>query len=279
MTPLLRILSLVAILATSSSLLAAEKFTTREVVYKKVGDRELVMDLYEPTAKSESPRPAIVYFHGGGWGKGSRKSFEGRARRYAAMGIPCAAVEYRFISRKPNDPPVVCIQDAKSAMRWVRSHADELNIDPDKIMASGSSAGGHLSAAVTLLDGVDHPADDLSVSPKANAMVLFCPVLDNGPDGGYGHDRCGPNWRDYSPAHHVVKGAPPTLIFAGRDDQTAKLVLLDRFAKAMHDAGNPCELKVYEGGHDFASWRVNPENAKAVQKAFDKFLKEQGWLN
>ncbi|WP_425398870.1 alpha/beta hydrolase [Aeoliella sp.] len=266
------------LVCTAVAVQAKEAYTTRSVVYKKVGDRELELILSEPTAKSDEPRPAIVYIHGGGWSGGSHKSFADRLKRYVPRGIVFAQVEYRLIGRKPNDPPVPCIEDAKSAMRWVRSHADELNIDPDKILATGSSAGGHLSAAVTLLEGVDAAEDDLDVSPKANALVLFCPVLDNGPKDGYGHERCGPNWKDYSPAHHVTEGLPPTLILAGRDDPTAKLAAMERFTEAMQEAGNDCELLVLEGGHGFMRSKDHPENYQKTVEAFDDFLIKHGWM-
>ncbi len=72
---------------------------------------------------------------------------------------------------------MVCCNDTKSAMRWVRSHAAELGIDPERIAASGGSAGGHLAAFASMVEGIDDPADDLKVSPRGNALVLFNPVL------------------------------------------------------------------------------------------------------
>lgn len=272
------LLTVCLLVAVASVGQAANDYASRKVVYKEVGDQELEIILSEPTAESSAPRPAIVFFHGGGWIRGSNKSFTDRVKRYAPRGIVCAQVQYRFVENKPNTPPVVCIQDAKSAMRWMRSHAEELNIDPDRILASGGSAGGHLSAAVTLLEGVDDPADDLSISPKANAMVLFCPVLDNGPVDGYGHKRCGPDWKDYSPAHHVVEGAPPTLILAGREDGTAKFSALQRFTEAMQEAGNDCKLVGLPGPHGFMTSKEHPDNYPKTVEQFDEFLVKLGWM-
>src|SRR5690606_34070823 len=98
-----------------------------------------------------------------------------------------------------------------------RAHAEELGIDPDRIASAGGSAGGHLAAFVGMVDGMDDPQDDKSVSPKSNAMVLFNPVLNNGP-GGFGFDRIGQRYREYSPAHNVSADDPPAIVFLGSED-------------------------------------------------------------
>jgi acetyl esterase len=266
--------------------LAADPFTTRTVVYNNAGDRELKLELIEPTTGDEGTgdqekRPAIVFFHGGGWSGGNYSAFRSRARRFAAKGITGVLVEYRLIGRKPNDPPVVCIQDAKRAMRWVRSHAEELHIDPERIAACGSSAGGHLTACVGMLPGVDDPQDDLEVSSRANAMIMFCPVLDNGPDGGYdggpgyGHERCGPEWKKYSPAHHVTKEAPPALVMMGDNDHLIPVATLERFQKKMQEANARCDLHVFKGTHSFAS--ENGNGPKTIE-LIEKFLVSLEWL-
>lgn len=270
-----------AVLGFAASTLAAEPFTTRTVVYKKVDDRELKLELIEPTAEAQSPRPAIVFIHGGGWSGGNSKSFRSHAGHFAEKGIVGALVEYRLIGRKPNDPPVVCIQDAKSAMRWVRSHAEELGVDPERIAACGSSAGGHLTACVGMLPGVDDPQDDLEVSCRANAMIMYCPVLDNGPDGGYdggpgyGHERCGPEWKKYSPAHHVAKGTPPALVMIGDNDHLIPVSTVERFQQNMEQVGARCDLHVLKGTHAFA--REN-ENGPRTMKLFEDFLVSLEWL-
>jgi acetyl esterase len=277
-----RVVLLCVVTSLAGSAQAADAFTTRSVVYKKVDDRELKLEIVEPTSKSESPRPAIVFIHGGGWSGGNYSSFRKQAQHFARQGMVGVLVEYRLIGRKPNDPPVACIQDAKSAMRWVRSHAGELQVDPDRIAACGSSAGGHLTACVGMLPGVDDPADDLDVSCRANAMIMFCPVLDNGPDGGYdggpgyGHERCGPEWKKYSPAHHVTKDAPPALVMIGNDDHLIPVATLERFQSNMKEHKVRCDLHVFEGTHAFA--RENKNGPKTL-KLFEDFLVSLEWIS
>src|ERR1035437_19830 len=134
------------------------------VVYKKVEGRELKLYLIKPADwKASDRRPGIVFFHGGGWVGGGPSAFNTQGQYLATRGMVCAQVEYRLL-RDPKEPPLVCIQDAKCAMRWVRGHARELGIDPKRIAASGGSAGGHLSAFVGLAKGLDDPQDDLSIS-------------------------------------------------------------------------------------------------------------------
>ena len=100
-------------------------------------------------------------------------------------------------------------------MRYVRSHAEGLGIDPDRIAAAGGSAGGHLAVFTALVPGIDDPAEDLKVSCKPQALVLFNPVFNNGP-GQYGYKRVGQRFHDFSPAHNISKDTPPTISDRGR---------------------------------------------------------------
>ena len=88
-----------------------------------------------------------------------------------------------------------CVKDARAAMRYVRSHAPELGIDPDKIVFNGATAGGHLAAATAMFDGVDHADDDLTLSCRPDAMVLFSPVIDTSAVG-YGQAKIGERWKE-----------------------------------------------------------------------------------
>ncbi|MBI3881701.1 MAG: alpha/beta hydrolase [Verrucomicrobia bacterium] len=255
----------------------AAEFTTETRVYKKVGDRELHLHIEKPAAwKAADQRPAIVFFFGGGWVGGTPTQFQGQSEYLATRGMVGIRVEYRVIPKGDEGPPVVCCNDAKSAMRWVRARAAELGIDPQRIAAGGGSAGGHLAAFVGLVEGQDDPADDLKISPKTSALVLFNPVFDNGPDGGWGAKRVGDRFKEFSPAHNVTAAAPPAIIFLGSKDALIGVPVLERFKANMTKAGARCETHIYEGqAHGF--FNQDPYKTATLIEA-DKFLASLGWL-
>jgi arylsulfatase A-like enzyme/dienelactone hydrolase len=252
-------------------------FTSETVVYKKAGDRELRLHVEKPAGwQPTDRRPAIVFFFGGGWVSGTPTQFQPQSEYLATRGMVGIRVEYRVLAKGDKGPPIVCCQDAKSAMRWVRAHAAELGIDPSRIAASGGSAGGHLAAFATMVPGLDDPADDLSVSPKGDALVLFNPVFDNGPDGGYGQARIGDRYPEFSPAHNIGPQAPPAIVFLGDKDDLIATTVVERFKTNMTRSGVRCETHIYPGQkHGF--FNRDPFRTATVIEA-DKFLASLGWL-
>ena len=179
--------------------------------------------------------------------------------------------------------------DAKSAIRWVRTHAARLGIDPNRIAAGGGSAGGHLAAATGTLPTLDAPNEDKTISSVPNALVLFNPalVLDELPGlnlEGFGtrvpEERMGTAPKNLSPAHHVKKGTPPAIIFHGKADTTVPYATAEAFARVMKAAGNRCDLVGFEGEpHGFFNFnRGDNSNYHATLVATDRFLASLGWL-
>lgn len=261
--------------ATEAVLIAGE-----ERVYKRTAETTLTLSIVRPgNWQVDDRRPAIVFFHGGGWIGGFPGQFNAHSLYFASRGLVCVQARYRFVPDKTTIAPVVCIQDARSAMRWVRSHARELGIDPQRIASAGGSAGGHLAAHTGLVDGQDDPADDLSISPKSNAMILFNPVLDNGP-GSYGAERVGDHYPELSPAHNVSPDDPPAILFLGSNDKLIPVKTLENFQAKMTGAGIRCELHIYAGeGHGFFN-STNQEGKyyTLTVRAADQFLQSLGWL-
>lgn len=250
-------------------------------VYKTVDGRELKLYVTSPEeCRAGDQRPAIVFYHGGGWVGGAPGQFTEHSKYLASRGMVAVQVEYRLLDRKGNEPPTRCIHDAKSAMRWVRGHAMQLGIDPERIASAGGSAGGHLAAFVGMVEGMDDPNDDLSISAKSNAMVLFNPVLDNGPEG-YGHGRVDERFEDYSPFHNVSPDDPPAIFFLGSKDRLIPVETAHRFQQAMQQAGTRCEVMIFEGQpHAFFNYgRSGGKYYYETVLASDKFLRSLGWLD
>lgn len=280
MKPTLLLTLATAFLACALSFAADAKpktaFLGEERVYKKVDGRELRLFIVKPNDwKAADQRPALVLFHGGGWTGGAPTQFNEQATYLARRGLVCVQVEYRLVKDIPG-PPTNCVRDAKSAMRWVRGHAAELGVDPKRIGAGGGSAGGHLAAFVGMVEGNDDPADDLKISPKAAALVLFNPVFDNGPDGGWGTARVGDRYKEFSPAHNITSDDPPAIVFLGRNDTLNGVLVVERFQANMKKVGVRCETRFYDGqAHGF--FNNEPWKTVTVIEA-DKFLASLGWL-
>jgi len=251
------------------------------IPYKTVGERTLNLHIEQPADhKPGDTRPAIVFFFGGGWVGGSPKQFEPHSQYFATRGMVGIRVDYRTIDKKNGPPtPDICIEDAKDAIRYVRKNATDLGVDPERIAASGGSAGGHLAAATGLLPGFEDK--DAEPSSKPNAMILFNPVLDNGPEGGWGQKRVGDQFKKYSPAHNITKGAPPTIIFLGTKDKLIPVATMERFRDNMKKTGNRCELHLWpDGPHGYFNQGKldNKPYLDTVTKT-DKFLASLGWIS
>lgn len=257
--------------------LAANLEPTRAVVYKSVGGRDLHLNIFEPEGHRATDRRAcFLTIHGGGWtGLEPRRQYP-FAAHFAGLGLVGISVEYRLA--KPGGEPTVfdCVKDARSAMRYVRAHAAELGIDPQRIIANGGSAGGHLAAGTALFDGVDETGEDTSVSCIPNAVVLYFPVIDTTPSG-YGNSKIGPRWQELSPVHRVRPGVPPTIIFHGTGDTVTPFAGAKAFHDAMLKAGNRCELVVTDGAVHGYLMRDRAEYEKALRQT-EAFLASLGLL-
>jgi len=257
--------------------------------YKTVGDTKLELYVFRPEGwKPTDKRPALVCFFGGGWTGGTPRQFLPQCQYLATRGMVAIAADYRVASRN-QVKAVDCVKDTKSAIRFVRKNAARLGVDPDRIVAAGGSAGGHLASACGTITGFDEPNEDAAVSSRPNALLLFNPAVVLAPVDGMDldsermaamADRTGVDPRALSPYHHVVRGAPPTAIFHGKADRTVPYATVVAFAKAMQDAGNTCELFGYEDqGHGFFNYgRARNAMFTTTLKEADKFLAKLGYL-
>ncbi len=258
--------------------LAAPLKATREIVYKNVANRELHLHLFQPEGWQASDRRACyITIHGGGWTGGNPQRMYPFAEHYAKLGLVGISVQYRLYDPKTQTTVFDCVKDARSAVRYVRAHAAELGIDPQKLIVSGGSAGGHLAAATALFDGVDEASDDTRVSSTPNALVLLFPVIDTSKDG-YGNAKIGEHWQELSPVHHVRASLPPTITFHGTGDIVTPFKGAQAFHEAMLKAGNRSELVVNEGGAHGYLMRTQRLYDECLQKS-DAFLASLGLLS
>jgi acetyl esterase/lipase len=248
-------------------------------VYKTIGDVSLRLHIFYPAGHTPADRhPGIVFFFGGSWTHGKPQQFYPQCAYLASRGMLAMSAEYRVFSVH-GTPPRTSVEDAKSAVRLLRRHAGELGLDPNRLAAGGGSAGGQMAAACGLTDAFDAEGEDISVSARPNALVLFNPALDNGPDGA-GHERVKEYWQDFSPIHNITPSAPPTTFFLGTLDHVLPMASAQRYQALMQQAGARCDLHLYEGQkHGFFNYGTgaNPYYYQTVIEA-DLFLASLGFL-
>ncbi len=250
-------------------------------VYKKASGDDLWIYRFDPEGHDtqKDRRPAVVFFFGGGWNGGSVTQFEQHSKYLASRGIVAFVADYRVKSRQKTGPDA-CVADGKSAVRWIRTNAERLGIDPTRIAAGGGSAGGHVAATTGICDGLDDAAEENSnVSSKSNALLLFNPVYDNGPKG-YGHSRVKDRYKEISPFHNIRKGIPPAIVFLGTKDKLIPVSTAEEFKKRMEDVGSESQLFLYDDQpHGFFNFaKSDGKYYRETVIAMDRFLVKQGFL-
>lgn len=247
------------------------------VLYKEIDSTKLFLEIYYPDNMEEGKEhPAIIFFFGGGWINGNRKHFINQAKYFSKRGLVSILADYRT-EKSNNTTPFESLKDAKSAIKYVKNNATNFHVNKSKIIASGGSAGGHLAAATALIEDYNEASDSHSDKYKPDALVLFNPVIDNGP-GGYGYERIGDEYKKFSPLHNIKKDAPPTLILNGTVDALIPVETVKYYKKVMEKVGSRCDLKLYEGeGHGFFNYG-NFEYYKKTLIEADKFLVSLGYL-
>jgi acetyl esterase len=250
---------------------------TQKQVYKEVNGTRLEIWIWKPAGwKSGDRRPAIVFYHGGGWSGGSPTAFARQSAKLAERGMVAFSVQYRLTST-PGVTVEDCVKDAKSAFRWVVAHAAELGVDPKKVAAGGGSAGGHLAAALATLDGMDDNADDAGVSTVPAALVLFNPAAKlDFPRAIEATKKAPAELIRLSPYHHLKAGHPPCIIFHGDADDTVPIETVRDYAAKVIELGGLCEL-VEAPGQAHSFFNKEPHIWETLASA-EAFLREQQLL-
>ncbi|AGA26263.1 alpha/beta hydrolase [Singulisphaera acidiphila] len=286
-TSLIRTIAWLVLLGVTAILVRAEAHRTTlpesvaehlDIVYRSVAGREVRLDVYLPTAPPpQGGRPAVVTIHGGGWRGGSKRDMKLMSIQLAEHGYAVVAIDY-LLSRPGRPSWPGNFEDTREAVRWVRRHAADYGVNPDRIAALGVSAGGHLAALLgTYPDGpVDPDARDRSsasaspspsaVSARVQAVVdLYGPAdllasrsslpLPSTPVtlmlGGTLKEMPG-RYEAASPVHHVSPEDPPMLLIHGRDDRLVPLEQSQALAATLAEAGVAHRLiEVDNAAHGF----------------------------
>jgi acetyl esterase len=266
----------------------AQESTIQQVklVYKVVDGKELKVDMfYSDASQALDNSTAIALFHGGGWVFGDPSEFYGACRRYASLGYITFSFRYRLSRNEdgsyphPDISPIESVKDARSAIRWLRANADSLNVDPDKIVVGGQSAGGQLALSTALLDTINEETDNLDISPNPNALLLFSSnvnTLEPWIDNLLG-DRNGEIW-SISPYHNLKKSMPPAIAFHGEEDDQVLPYIVRMFKVKMEELGNYYDLHWYPGrkhylgeGNDRYATYFDEEILELTDEFLDKF--------
>lgn len=242
--------------------------------YKEADGVKRELEVYLPKDHDPANKavPGIMFFHGGGWGGGTRDAFKYQCAYFASRGLVAATVTYRLVTKEDRktmkgkmSAKRLCIPDAKSAIRWFKQHADELGVDPERIIVGGGSAGGHISLIATSNPGLNDPNDPEGFDTSVAAMVLFNPALSIGDARDSEIDFI----------QHLKPGAPPAIAFFGSKDTWLK-GWNPTYEKWKAFKGAKIEVQIAEGeGHAFFNrqpW------ADLTLVAADRFLNKLGLL-
>lgn len=256
------------------------------IAYAETVQGPLLMLVTRPADWSpDDRRPAVVFFYGGAWTNRSMDQFARHADYFASRGLVALRADHRVGSVHGTEPDAAA-RDGRTAVRWIRAHAGDLGIDPERIVASGASSGGHVAACTAHCPLDPANGEEPTVSSRPDALILFNPVVDYEEFAGWPEVREAFLWRFtglaadadlramISPVAHVDASPPPTLQFFGSEDDLIRQGR--RYAVAIEARGGRSEIFVAEGA-DHGFFNRSPWFERTLRRA-DEFLGSLGYL-
>jgi acetyl esterase/lipase len=251
-----------------------------DVVYAEAGGVPLRFDHYRPVRETAAT-PAVVFVHGGGWMRGDPSQAAGNALHFAREGIATVSISYRLAPASRFPAP---LDDVRHGLRWVRAHARELGIDPERLALLGVSAGAHLAVLAHLAHDMADLAPDLPGPLREVSESVRCVIAHYGPydigrrrsamvDALMGERAADAEWtRLASPLAHAARATAPMLLIHGTADQLVSWRESERMHAALQEAGKASELLLLDGApHAFqVDWRGEANQRANV--AMDAFL-------
>jgi acetyl esterase len=238
-----------------------------DVVYGEAAGEKLLLDAFTPEGRG--PFPACILVHGGGWVQGDKhNNFRTLLTPLSEAGFAWFSINYRLA---PKHRYPACVEDVETAIRTVKAHATDYNIDPKRIALIGESAGGHLVSLATVRAQADirvaavvafYSPNDLVLQARSNlrtpawATALFgITTMD---------DAAMKVIREASPSTHIVAGLPPFLLVHGTGDTRVAVEQSRQFQTKLRAVGTPCDLLLVQGaGHGMVTWEKGDTSYKS----------------
>lgn len=261
-------------LLTDRERLLLDKAQSKSFLKLEGGD-SLSIHFYFPKDLSKDPlRPAMLFFNGGAWDRGSVTQFAPHALHFVERGVVCGLVEYRNRSSHPESNPADSMTDTEAAMRFLEQHGETLCVDPSRMVLVGAGAGANIAAGVAMR------GDQASPSIKPAAVVVYSPIIDVDKDGfGWEQFESSQQAKEVGLSRQVRSGLPPMLIIHGTADRLLPFEGVMEFSRRMVRKKNICRLVEFEGrDQNFFNLNVDPISYEGVLLVTSEFLDEQGIL-
>ena len=243
------------------------KIKSEPILYKKIDTVKLYLHQFKPINFDSSKKyNTIVFIHGGGWNQGKWQAFKRQSMYFATRGMMCFSIEYR-VKNRHDTTPFDATKDVYDAYNYIINYSNKLNVNENKIVVGGGSAGGHLAMSLGFWG-------ENSILPKA--MLLFNPVVSTGPDG-YGYRRMEGKHQEISPIDNIHEHTPPSIIIVGTQDKVLPVPLAERYKALMEQQSIKCELKLYQD-QTHAFFNRMPFFANTLNDC-DEFLQKNGLLD
>lgn len=252
------------------------------VVYGKVKNYELKLDIYLPKGKKTAPQPTLLFIHGGGWTGGTKESYSLRVLPWMEMGWTVVNIEYRLANTALAP---AAVEDCRCALKWIFNNTEKYNLDKNKIVVSGQSAGGHLALMTGMLTadaGLDGQCLD-GTEPKVAGIINWFGITDvNDLLSGKNQKGFALQWlgnqtnqediaRKVSPLNYVRANLPPIFTVHGDADPTVPYDHAVRFHAALDKAGVPNQFVTIPNGKHGG---FNRAESLQIYGAITDFLKK-----
>jgi len=247
-------------------------------VYAQRPEGDVLAHLFFPANPSATPRPVIVFFHGGFWDTPTPTQFVPHCLHFAGRGAVAVAAETRTSGRHGSGP-LDAIEDTRELIRWIRSNADTFNLDPNKITIGGAGGGAFLALLATMpKPKLLPPVEGLDCYPQA--LILFSALVNTATKGTASEKF--PDFKTakrLSPTQLIRRKLPPMIFFHGKADRITPFDEVEKFRRRMRWRGNSCEVVDFvQADHSFFNFNVSHKNFEMTIGMADRFLVEHGLL-